>query len=408
MEKYITNIKDLVIQTMTNGSEIKAKAESGDALSCFQMGMIHLLGINTPIDFKVASSFLSNQSLSDDPDANRLLGFIAECEGNYSLAFKNYANAGKANRPYINKVSEERMHLQGDFKRLELPSTVQNKIITNVLNEYIKGGDTKVEASIKIAIICEDEKSCLGAAQALYDNGDYFSTMRWLQNGNIFDNNNLYTSVKKKITDLKSAQNLPNELDLIEIEGDSFLNNTNLISSYSGIKRLVDEATIACKNDWYNIVPPIITALKRQHPIATIFDVSVKNVNPFAVNSGFSTPQNSVNNYGRDSSFIFHCNFQVDNMKGKTGCAILTMTTMGRSFQKKEMFTPNYDSCLWNDFRFPIYINDISSVVAKGQYLFQATIELFDEQYRCMATHSLSVTIRYSGGLFKGQTVEVI
>ena len=107
MEKYVTNIKDLVIQALTNGSEIKAKAESGDALSCFQMGMIHLLGINTPIDFKKASKYFGNQSLSNDPDANRLLGFIAECEGNYSQAFKNYANAGKANRPYINKVSDQ-------------------------------------------------------------------------------------------------------------------------------------------------------------------------------------------------------------------------------------------------------------------------------------------------------------
>lgn len=39
MEKYITNIKDLVILALTNGSEIKAKAESGDALSCFQIGV---------------------------------------------------------------------------------------------------------------------------------------------------------------------------------------------------------------------------------------------------------------------------------------------------------------------------------------------------------------------------------
>lgn len=264
MEKYITNIKDLVIQTLTNGPEIKAKAESGDALSCFQMGMIHLLGINTPIDFKVASSFLSNQSLSDDPDANRLLGFIAECEGNYSLAFKNYANAGKANRPYINKVSEERMHLQGDFKRLELPSTVQNKIITNVLNEYIKGGDTKVEASIKIAIICEDEKSCLGAAQALYDNGDYFSAMRWLQNGNISENNNLYTSVKNKITDSKSTQNIPNTLEVIEIDGNSFLANIDTTPFYAGIKYLCDEAAVVCLKKWYEGVSPKIVSEKKK------------------------------------------------------------------------------------------------------------------------------------------------
>ena len=59
MEKYLTNIKDLVIQALTDGSEIKTKAESGDASSCFQMGMIHLLGIDTPIDFKKASDYSS-------------------------------------------------------------------------------------------------------------------------------------------------------------------------------------------------------------------------------------------------------------------------------------------------------------------------------------------------------------
>ena len=106
MEKYVTSIKELVTHALTNGSEIKAKAESGDALACFQMGMIHLLGIDTPIDFKKASEHLGNQSLADDPDANRLLGFIAECDGNYSLAFKNYANAtgatgSNAKKPYI-------------------------------------------------------------------------------------------------------------------------------------------------------------------------------------------------------------------------------------------------------------------------------------------------------------------
>ena len=70
MDNNITTIKDLVILTITNGSEIKAKAESGDAESCFKIGMIHLLGINTPIDFKKASFFLGNQSLANNPDAN--------------------------------------------------------------------------------------------------------------------------------------------------------------------------------------------------------------------------------------------------------------------------------------------------------------------------------------------------
>ena len=63
MEEYVTNIKDLVLQVLENGSEIKAKAESGDALYCFQMGMIFLLGIDTPIDYKKAKYYFESNSL---------------------------------------------------------------------------------------------------------------------------------------------------------------------------------------------------------------------------------------------------------------------------------------------------------------------------------------------------------
>lgn len=264
MENNAISIKDLVIQALRNGSEIKAKAESGDALACFQMGMIHLLGINIPIDFEKASKFFGNPSLNDDPDANRLLGFIAECEGNYSQAFKNYANAGKANRPYFNKVSEERMNIQGYFKKLNLPSTVQNKIITNVLNEYIKGGGTKVDASIRLAMICDDEESCLDAAQALSDAGDYYSALQWLQKRNVPESNTLYASIKKKISDSKNAQNLPNILEVIEIEGNSFLCNTDAAPSYAGIRYICDEVAAQCKKEWIDIVSPKIAVIKKK------------------------------------------------------------------------------------------------------------------------------------------------
>ena len=145
-----------------------------------------------------------------------------------------------------------------------MPSTVQNKIITNVLNEYIKGGDTKVEACIRIAMICEDEESCMEVAQALYDNGDYFSAMRWLQNGNISENNNLYTSVKKKITDSKSAQNLPNTLEVIELDGNSFFANFDATPSYAGIKNLCDEAAVLCMKEWHESVSPKIVSEKKK------------------------------------------------------------------------------------------------------------------------------------------------
>ena len=264
MDYKINTIKDLVIQTLTNGSDIKAKAESGDAVACLQMGMIHMFGIDTPINFKKARNYFCAQSLNDDSDANRLLGFIAECEGNYSLAFKNYANAGKANKPYINNVLEERENLQTFFKKLELPSNLQNKEITSVLNEYIKGGETKVDACIKLAMICGDEESCIEAAQALFYTKDYHSAMRWLQKGNISDSNPLYISVKNKIADSKSLQDLPNTLEVIEIDGNSFLANFEATLSYVGIKKMCDEEGVKCKKEWNDFVSSMIATEKKK------------------------------------------------------------------------------------------------------------------------------------------------
>lgn len=37
MGKYVTNIMDLVVQTLTNGSESKAIVETDDVFSYFQM-----------------------------------------------------------------------------------------------------------------------------------------------------------------------------------------------------------------------------------------------------------------------------------------------------------------------------------------------------------------------------------
>ena len=262
MDKYITTIKDLVIQTITNGSEIKAKAESGDAPSCFQMGMIHLLGIDTPIDFKKASDYFGNQSLSDDQDANRMLGFIAECEGNYSKAFKNYANASKANIPYINKVYEERVNLKAFFKKIDLSDSAQNKIITNVLNEYIKGGDTKVDASIRIAMICEDEDSCLNAAQALYDNGDYSSAMDWLLRGKVSQSNSLYLDVEKKLSNARTLIKESKLIEVIEIEGDSLLAVTTTRTPHDDIRTRCEVASADSVNILYEKTSQIINEEK--------------------------------------------------------------------------------------------------------------------------------------------------
>ena len=92
MEKYITSVKDFVLETLSEFSLIKTSADRGDAESCVKMGMVYLLGIKKEIDFMKAAHYFSNPSLTNNKDANRLLAFTAECEGDYSKAFqKRYA-----------------------------------------------------------------------------------------------------------------------------------------------------------------------------------------------------------------------------------------------------------------------------------------------------------------------------
>lgn len=265
MAKYITSIRDLMIQANNNISDIKTKAKDGDPKACFQMGMIHLLGIKTPVDFKKASSFLENPSLADDPDACRLLGFIGECEGNYSAAFKNFVQAAgsKSKLPYINKVYEERSNLQGFFKKLVLPNTVLNKEITAIINEYIKGDKTKVDACIKLASICDDETICLEVAQSLYDVEDYYSAKRWLNKGNITNTNDLFISIENKLSDSKESLKRP-VLQVIDINGISLLDDSNTASSYSEVKQICNEIAATCKQSWIEDVSVLIEKIGKR------------------------------------------------------------------------------------------------------------------------------------------------
>ena len=134
-------------------------------------------------------------------------------------------------------------------------------------------------------------------------------------------------------------------------------------------------------------------------PEAKIIGLWALNANPYDM---------SGNSYGNDSSIIVHCHIQVDNMNGRTGKAVLTMSTNGMSFNKTESLTPNYDSCIWQDFRFPIYANDIINLVTKGQYQFLVKVDLFDDNNVCMASSSIYVNIKYSTGLFSGMKVEIV
>ena len=86
-----------------------------------------------------------------------------------------------------------------------MPNTVLNKEITTILNDYIKGGETRVDASIKLATICNEEATCLEAAQSLYDAGDLYSAKRWLQKGNVANTNELFITIENKLSDSKNS-----------------------------------------------------------------------------------------------------------------------------------------------------------------------------------------------------------
>ena len=264
MEK-ISSIKDLVIQTLTNGSEIKAKAESGDALSCFQMGMIYLLGIDTKIDFKKASSSFGNQSLSDNPNANLLLGFIAECDGDYSSAFHYYANTESSEKDsYLDKVIKGRNHIQDYLRKLDLPITM-NKEISSIFNDYSKSKTSKTGACIKIAAICEDEQTCLEAAKNLYDAKDYISAIQWLKKGNIAADNAMYMEIndmfEKSMTDLLKSK----VIQIVDLNSNSLLSNEDPAPFLDKIKKKCDEASRNCTNEWKNKASTYVGAIIKNH-----------------------------------------------------------------------------------------------------------------------------------------------
>lgn len=262
MANYISTIKELVISSMTNLPEIKSKADRGDAVSCFQMGMIHLLGIETIIDFEKAGKYLGNLSLADNPDANRLLGFISECEGNYSLAFMNYAKAegdidSSSKKTYISKVFTERNNLQAYFKKLKLPD-VLNKEITAVLNDNIKGGVNTVEASIKLAMICNDKETSLIAAQSLFEVGDNFAAKSWLQNGGITNSNPLFSQIDNKLKELTGSLSVSDSMQVIDIAGESLLFEDSELPSVEEIRQFCSDAAFSSKQKWQEQVPQLL------------------------------------------------------------------------------------------------------------------------------------------------------
>lgn len=250
MNKNITSVKDLVIEALSSFSIIKTSADKGDASSCFKMGMIHLLGINTAVDFKKAVKYFGNQSLMDNQDATRLLGFIAEFEGNFSQAFHYYEKTESSEKDsYLDKVIKGRNHLQDYLKKLDLPITL-NKDISAILGDYTKGEASKMGASIKIAAICNDEQSCLEAATCFYDSNDYISAVQWLKKGNIGLDNPLYVAIKKSIEKSKDALLHSKEMKVIDLEDDSLLSSDDPTPFLNKVKKECEEASMKSSVEW--------------------------------------------------------------------------------------------------------------------------------------------------------------
>lgn len=250
MDKKITSIKDLVFNALTNGTEIKTKAENGDAPSCFHMGMVHLLGINTAVDFKKAVKYFGSKSIVDNLDATRLIGFIAELEGNFSQAFHYYERTESSEKDsYLDKVIKGRNHLQNYLKKLDLPITL-NKEISAILGDYSKGNASKIGACIKFAAICNDEQSCLEAAKCFYDSNDYISAVQWLQKGNIGFNNALYVAIYNSFEKSKETLLHSKEIKIIDLEDGSLLSSDDPTPYLNKVKKTCEETSTRSAIEW--------------------------------------------------------------------------------------------------------------------------------------------------------------
>lgn len=259
MEKEISSIKDLVIQALTNDSQIVYKANVGDPVGCFQMGMIHFLGINTPVNFKKASQFFSNQALADNQKAILLNGFIAECEGDFSSAFKNYAKAENSEKEsYLETVIKGRNHLKKLFEKLDLPF---NKEITSILNDYSKGKTSRTGASIKIAALCEDEQTCLEAAKNLFDSKSYIPAIQWLQKGGVSTTHPMYAAINEMFEKSKGDLLTSRVMEVVDLKNDSLLSNEDPTPFFNKVKKSCDDASKKSFKDWKGKVESKISAI---------------------------------------------------------------------------------------------------------------------------------------------------
>lgn len=267
MDKYITSLKDLIAETFRNSFKLNESAKNGDPKACFQMGMVYLLGITTAIDFKKAKLQFSSQSLLNDHDAQRMLGFLSELDGDYSAAFMYYAKAAGgvvdgSDDSYIENVKQERETLRGWLNKWNFPVRVLNNAITTILEDYAKGGEKKEKACIEIAAICQDAVSCITVARILMGSGDYSNALKWLQYGAVEKNNPMYQMIQSKIYENSRFINLSNVLEIIEIDGCSLLSNIDIAANFAPARNALNGISVRCSKLWRKEVMPKIESIK--------------------------------------------------------------------------------------------------------------------------------------------------
>lgn len=256
-------------QKLVNSTAITDKA---DSKVCFQMGMVYLLGIKTPIDLKKAADYFKSQSLAQDTDAKRLLGFIAEMQGNYSQAFEYYASVTpdkkKTQIEYLSSVKAERINLVKFLGNLKLPDILNNNI-TAALNDYLKEDSDSIEASVKMSMICKDERSYLDVAQKLYNKGEKLTAMGWLLENNISANTSFFSKLEKDITEFSKSLVDIKSLESIELQGSNLLTNGQFSQTVENVRMSLvenafDQEASKCYIAWEKSVQKIVNAIIRK------------------------------------------------------------------------------------------------------------------------------------------------
>lgn len=253
MAKYFTSLEDLVGQIVSHGSDIENRILFNDPSSCFKIGMKYLLGIDTPINLKKAKEYFEKQSIADEPETRRLLGFIAEMEGNYSTAFNYYYHAAckTDEENFYAIVLEERVALKEYLSNLGLPTLSISQMVTNVLQKYCTGGKKQSDANMMLALIGQDESKYIEVAKNQFELGKYSDALAWLFKGNVRANNQLFNDTVKKFNEteetlLMKVENNP----IVEIEDNSLLLDVDFNSFFVKVEEALKSLSSKCIEVW--------------------------------------------------------------------------------------------------------------------------------------------------------------